>query len=156
MCTSAAFLCGLALMASPASVEPVATTAATILAATEIPAGAPMAVAPLVAAGDFSAGLVKATGSIPLHYHADHDEFVVIVSGRGRMVLGQVEYEAKPGAIFFVPRGTLHAFHPVGKEPAGAVSVFGPAFDGKDRIFVDPGGPPSGARGVHGGEPGDG
>ena len=81
-----------------------------------------------------SAALVQATGAIALHYHESHDELVVVVEGTGTMRVGSERHPASPGAIFFVPRGTLHAFLPEGA--VAAVSVFGPAFDGKDRIFV--------------------
>jgi mannose-6-phosphate isomerase-like protein (cupin superfamily) len=39
-----------------------------------------------------------------------------------------------PGAILYVPRGTVHAFRNESREPAAAYAIYLPPFDGKDRI----------------------
>ena len=40
------------------------------------------------------------------------------------------------GDILLVPKGTVHSVKALGDEPFQGVSVFAPAFDGKDRVMV--------------------
>ena len=61
---------------------------------------------------------------------------MVIWSGRGRMRLGKETVIVGEGSVLFIPRGTRHSFVPFGPDKAVALSIFSPAFDGKDRIFV--------------------
>ena len=70
------------------------------------------------------------------HFHRVHDETVVVLAGNGRIRLGEEWRDIEPGLVVVIPRGTVHAVE-VGSEPVEAVSVFSPAFDGKDRLFVD-------------------
>ncbi|MGH7135897.1 MAG: cupin domain-containing protein, partial [Pirellulales bacterium] len=43
-----------------------------------------------------------------LHYHARTDEIYYIISGKGKMVLDDVEIEVHQGVVVYVPRGTRH------------------------------------------------
>ena len=70
------------------------------------------------------------------HYHAAHDETVVVLSGRGRMTIGDETREVAAGTVLVMPRGTVHSLEVTG-EALEAVSVFSPRFDGEDRVFVD-------------------
>jgi mannose-6-phosphate isomerase-like protein (cupin superfamily) len=83
-----------------------------------------------------SAHHIRIAEGVDAHYHAVHDETVVILTGRGTMTLGEESQEVEPGSVILIPRGTIHSFR-VSGEPVEALSVFAPAFDGKDRIFVD-------------------
>lgn len=89
------------------------------------------------ASGEFGSVFV-ATPSKPIaaHYHAKHDETVVVLRGMGKMRLGAIEREVRPGDLVFVPKGAIHDFRP-SSEDCVAVSCFAPTFDGKDRVFVD-------------------
>ena len=69
------------------------------------------------------------------HYHAKHDEVVIVVAGKGVMVIAQEEYEVGPGTLIRIPKGYVHSFRPKGLVKA--LSVISPPFDGKDRIFID-------------------
>jgi len=73
---------------------------------------------------------------VAAHYHRTHDETVTVLAGTGVLALGAEEHEVGPGTVVLVPRGTVHALRVTG-APVEAVSVFSPAFDGEDRIFVD-------------------
>jgi mannose-6-phosphate isomerase-like protein (cupin superfamily) len=73
---------------------------------------------------------------VKAHYHRDHDETVVVLSGKGRMTIGGAVREVGPGSVLLMPRSTVHALE-VTDGPLEAVSVFSPPFDGKDRVFVD-------------------
>jgi quercetin dioxygenase-like cupin family protein len=79
--------------------------------------------------------LINTVSPVPKHYHAKHDETVVILRGRGKMILGDQEREVAAGDVIFIPQGTVHAFDPL-SEDVVAVSVFAPKWDGKDRIII--------------------
>ncbi len=70
------------------------------------------------------------------HYHATHEEVVYVIKGYGKMTLGDKTQDVKEGDIIFIPRKTLHSFTPEGGD-CQVLSVFAPAFDGKDRVFLD-------------------
>ena len=72
---------------------------------------------------------------IKAHYHATHEEVVYIVKGQGKMTLGDKTQDVKEGDIIFIPRKTLHSFLPEGGD-CRIISIFAPAFDGRDRIFL--------------------
>jgi len=72
------------------------------------------------------------------HRHDHHDLVVVILEGHGSMRLGDEERPVGPGSILYVPRGTVHAFRNASDAPAAAYAVYGPAFDGSDRVEVAP------------------
>jgi mannose-6-phosphate isomerase-like protein (cupin superfamily) len=55
-------------------------------------------------------------GGIPPHVNTRESETHIILSGSYRFVLGTQVHEAGPGAVFFVPRGTAHAFQNTGGE----------------------------------------
>jgi quercetin dioxygenase-like cupin family protein len=55
-------------------------------------------------------------GGIPPHINTRESETHVVLHGRYRFALAGESHEAGPGAVFFVPRGTLHAFQNVGAD----------------------------------------
>lgn len=79
--------------------------------------------------------IINTSKSVPAHYHAKHDETVILVRGSGVMRLGDKEHAVRAGDLMFIPQGTPHAFTPQGDDVV-AVSVFSPKFDGKDRIII--------------------
>jgi mannose-6-phosphate isomerase-like protein (cupin superfamily) len=79
------------------------------------------------------------TGETP-HRHERHDLVVVLLRGRGRMLLGDDTRPVGEGSVLYVPRGTVHAFTNEGPEPAFAHVIHAPPFDGRDRV---PAGDPS-------------
>lgn len=85
-----------------------------------------------------SVHLTQVETVVEMHHHAAHDENVWIVRGSGRLTLGDRKIKVKAGQMVHVPRGTPHAFHNMGSNPAVVISVFSPGFDGKDRIYTDP------------------
>jgi len=80
--------------------------------------------------------VVTPTSPIPAHIHVQHEEVVYVVKGSGTMRLGDERREVREGDIVYIPRKTVHSFTPKGKG-CQALSIFAPAFDGKDRIFVE-------------------
>jgi mannose-6-phosphate isomerase-like protein (cupin superfamily) len=68
------------------------------------------------------------------HRHDRHDLLVVMLRGHGRMRLGAEERPVGEGSILYVPRGAVHAFTNLAPEPAVAIAVYFPAYDGQDRV----------------------
>jgi mannose-6-phosphate isomerase-like protein (cupin superfamily) len=79
---------------------------------------------------------LRLESGVATHLHRRHDETVTILSGRGRLRLGDETRDVGPGTVVLIPRGTPHSVE-VTEGPMEAISVFSPAFDGKDRLFVD-------------------
>lgn len=84
-----------------------------------------------------SVHLTQVESSVESHHHNSHDENVWIIRGAGRLTLGDKKLKVKAGQFVHIPRGTVHAFHNLGSNPAVVISVFSPGFDGKDRIYED-------------------
>jgi len=80
--------------------------------------------------------VVTPTTPLKAHYHATHEEVVYIIRGHGKMRLGDKTQEVQAGDIIYIPRKTVHSFVPEGGD-CQALSIYAPAFDGKDRIFVE-------------------
>lgn len=58
----------------------------------------------------------------------EHDHGVMILRGRGRVLLGDDEVEVSFGDIVYIPPYELHQFKNVGREPLGFLCVI-PARD---------------------------
>lgn len=54
----------------------------------------------------------------PLHRHANEDEYFYIVRGTVKFSINGEIRIAKPGAMVFAPRGSVHTFVNAGKEPS--------------------------------------
>lgn len=74
---------------------------------------------------------------VKLHYHANHTEQVVVLSGEAEMILGDQTLHIKEGDVIFIPKGTQHAVRVTSDRPLKIVSVQAPIFDGPDRIFIE-------------------
>ncbi len=59
---------------------------------------------------------VEPGGHTPFHAHPfEHENFVV--SGRGRLRIGEAWHEVGAGSVMFVPAGVDHTFENTGEEP---------------------------------------
>ena len=72
----------------------------------------------------------------PPHEHAS-DETLYVLEGRIRHHIGESSVEVGPGAVFFMPRGTLEWFEPVTR--ARVLAVYTPG--GMDKFFKEAGEP---------------
>jgi mannose-6-phosphate isomerase-like protein (cupin superfamily) len=70
------------------------------------------------------------------HRHDYHDLVAFIQSGVGMMFLGEKSFRVGPGSVVFIPHGTPHYFVNTGPTPAVAVTVFSPAYDGRDFVPI--------------------
>jgi quercetin dioxygenase-like cupin family protein len=84
---------------------------------------------------NLTVNVVTPSSPIPAHYHAKHEEVVYVVKGSGTMELAGETRDVKEGDLVYIHRKAAHSFRPKGKE-VRVLSIFAPAFDGKDRIFI--------------------
>ena len=88
-----------------------------------------------------SARVFRVYRGTPPHYHANSDEYLYVLSGRGTFWMGDASDRAEfgPGDLLFFRRGVVHALPDLSQEPVVFFSVDAPRRDPKDVIFVDPG-----------------
>jgi mannose-6-phosphate isomerase-like protein (cupin superfamily) len=70
------------------------------------------------------------------HIHEVHDGTVVLMRGRGYLMLENRRIDLSAGDIVYIPRGAVHYFVNTASEPTVAFVVFSPPFDGKDTVPV--------------------
>jgi quercetin dioxygenase-like cupin family protein len=71
------------------------------------------------------------------HYHKDHSECIVVLSGMGEMMLGQQKINLRDGVQVSIPKNTVHSVEVKGNKPIKVISIQSPIFDGKDRYLID-------------------
>ena len=71
------------------------------------------------------------------HYHRFHDLTVVALRGEGVLNVEQRKIPLKAGDAAHINRGTPHFFRNTGSEPAVALIVFSPPFDGRDTVVAE-------------------
>jgi mannose-6-phosphate isomerase-like protein (cupin superfamily) len=108
-----------------------------VLQKEKVDPGQPFQSTPLLRGPNCSFNLAQLVTVVKSHYHRDRDEVVYLVRGNGLVTIAGREYQVMPGYAYLVPKGTIHRFVNLGPDPAVVLSVFSPAFDGKDRIFVE-------------------
>jgi quercetin dioxygenase-like cupin family protein len=79
----------------------------------------------------------QVTAGIPAHFHRAHEEFVLVQSGTGTLRVGDQTFPMQAGDMLLIPKNTVHSVRATGERPFRGVSVFGPAFDGQDRVVVE-------------------
>ena len=68
------------------------------------------------------------------HRHDEHDLLVVVIEGRGSMLVERQRQPVGAGSVVYIPRRTRHAFRNESGAPATAYVIYTPPFDGKDRV----------------------
>jgi len=71
------------------------------------------------------------------HVHKIHDGTVMVVKGRGYLMMDNRRIDLSAGDIVYIPRGAVHYFVNTAAEPAVAFVVFSPPFDGKDNVPIE-------------------
>ena len=69
--------------------------------------------------------VVYADGKPTGHSHDDHEEVYYVIQGRGRMVVGDSEYDIKAGDALYVPFGEFHTTFNTGILPLQLLWVTG-------------------------------
>jgi mannose-6-phosphate isomerase-like protein (cupin superfamily) len=87
-----------------------------------------------------SARVFRVYRPTPPHYHANCDEYLFVLSGRGTFWMEDASTEAAfgPGELLFFQRGTVHAIPILSEEPVVFLSLDTPRRDPQDIIFVNP------------------
>jgi mannose-6-phosphate isomerase-like protein (cupin superfamily) len=78
--------------------------------------------------------LVQIRGQESPHLHKMRDATVMMIRGRGYLVLGGKRVTLAAGDIAHIPRGVAHYYVNTDIEPTVVFVVFAPPFDEKDTI----------------------
>ncbi len=70
------------------------------------------------------------------HMHKVHDVTVMIVRGRGYLIMDTRRINLTAGDITHIPRGVPHYYVNTDLEPSVAFVIYAPPFDGKDNVPV--------------------
>lgn len=70
------------------------------------------------------------SGTTTGHAHADMEEVYFVISGEGIMIVGEDEFEIKPGDGLYVPPGVFHTTNQKGNQPLTVLWVTGNISDG--------------------------
>jgi mannose-6-phosphate isomerase-like protein (cupin superfamily) len=85
-----------------------------------------------------SSRLFRVYSKVPAHYHETCDEYLVVISGRARFIVGGAEpVELSPGHMQFFRRGVVHGFPEILEHPFVIFSVDTPRRDPLDVHFVN-------------------
>jgi mannose-6-phosphate isomerase-like protein (cupin superfamily) len=85
-----------------------------------------------------SARLFRVYRPVPAHFHRTCDEYLLVIRGRARFVVGdQAPAELAPGQMQFFRRGVVHGFTEILEHPFVMFSVDTPRRDPSDVTFVD-------------------
>lgn len=69
--------------------------------------------------------IIYPTGKTTGHSHEDMEEVYFVLSGRGRMVIGNDQFPIQAGDAFYVPFGEFHTTYNTGIEPLKVLWVTG-------------------------------
>ncbi len=70
------------------------------------------------------------------HIHLEHDATVVMLRGRGRLVLRERIVSLRTGDTIFIPRGAPHYYVNDAPGPTVVLAIFTPSYDGTDAVVV--------------------
>ena len=73
---------------------------------------------------------------IPLHAHRDEDEAFYVLAGEFEFMVRAEKMTATAGAVLFAPRGALHGFTVVGRNPGRLLITVSPGTQ-HERFFRD-------------------
>jgi mannose-6-phosphate isomerase-like protein (cupin superfamily) len=70
------------------------------------------------------------------HIHEFPDGTVVMIKGRGYLMMENRGMDLSVGDVVYISRGVVHYYVNSASEPTVAFVIFSPPFDGKDTIPV--------------------
>jgi mannose-6-phosphate isomerase-like protein (cupin superfamily) len=86
-----------------------------------------------------SSRLFRIYKSVPPHFHQSCDEYLQVISGRGKFAVDDGEpVELGPGQLLFFQRNVVHSIPEIVEEPLVVFSVDTPRRDPGDVHFVNP------------------
>jgi len=72
--------------------------------------------------------IVDPDSSSSPHAHADMEEIFYVISGHGKIRVGDEEESIEPGSCIYIPGGHIHQLLNPKKEPLKVLAVTSPAF----------------------------
>lgn len=98
----------------------------------------PIAVRHLHKTDTSSTHLVRLAGAEKPHVHDSHDLTVTVLSGTSTIHIGEREEAVSAGDVIVIPKGTYHWAENNGEAASIVLTIFSPAFDGKDVRNIAP------------------
>ncbi|MDN5346659.1 MAG: hypothetical protein PWP65_223 [Clostridia bacterium] len=76
----------------------------------------------------FTLGLniTKPGGMSPMHTHEKEQEAMYIISGKGKAIIGEEEYDLEPDTVIIAPAGVPHELRNTGDEDIKFIWVYCP------------------------------
>jgi len=62
----------------------------------------------------------------PAHSHLYGEETIYVISGKGKVKVGDEEYEIQPESLVLFPQGVLHMVYNTSDEPLKLICFYGP------------------------------
>lgn len=81
--------------------------------------------------------ILPAGASVTRHHHLETEEIYYILSGEGRMTVGEESRTVTAGDAIFIPRSRTHTLENTGAEPIRLLLVCGPAYSIEDHLPGD-------------------
>ena len=82
-----------------------------------------------------SSFIIWVKDSVPEHYHVDHTENIIVLSGKAIMTIGENSITISKGDFINIPEGTKHSVKEIKSHgPLKVLSIQMPLFDGSDRV----------------------
>ena len=86
-----------------------------------------------------SSRLFRVYRPVPAHYHKTCDEYLQVITGRARFVVGgNAPVELGPGQLLFFRRNVIHSIPEIVEGPLVFFAIDTPRRDPADVTFVDP------------------
>ena len=87
-----------------------------------------------------SARIFRVYKPVPAHFHRTCDEYLYVVSGRGRFWMDHADTiaDCAPGQLICFDRETVHAIPEILEAPLVFMSIDAPRREPTDIVFVDP------------------
>ena len=76
-------------------------------------------------------------GATMEHYHPRAEEIYYITHGMGRMKLGQLERDVRPGDAIAIPSGQAHKLWNTGHEPLRLLCSCAPGYEHDDTVLTE-------------------
>lgn len=70
--------------------------------------------------------ITEVDSCIPLHGHENEEEAMYIISGEGKLVMGEEEYLLSAGSAIYSPKGIKHTIINTGNDPLKLVWAYSP------------------------------
>ena len=71
------------------------------------------------------------------HLHREAEELYFFTAGEGRLRVGDIEREVRPGDCAVIPPGTVHKVWNTGSDPLVLLCCCAPAYSDDDTVLVE-------------------